>query len=161
MNKFEKIFGSGPKGLLISLSLLAIFLFIEKFLSSLQITDNNILRYSIFGVLSLLTATIIIWSIKSLPPHDRGNKLITFGAFKYFRHPLYAAFLTFFNFGLAVLLNNWIYIIWALAQHPVWHWNIRGEEKLMEKEFPGEYEKYSQETGRFFPKFSKKIKNAT
>jgi protein-S-isoprenylcysteine O-methyltransferase Ste14 len=152
MNKFEKIFGSGPRGLLISLSLLTIFLLIEKYFYSFRITNNDLLRYSVFGVLSLLTGIIIIWSIKSLPPNDRGNKLITSGAFKYFRHPLYAAFLTFFNFGIAVLLNNWIYILWAIVQHPIWHWNIKGEEKLMEKEFPGEYEKYSQTTGRFIPR---------
>ncbi|RJP73993.1 MAG: isoprenylcysteine carboxylmethyltransferase family protein [Ignavibacteriales bacterium] len=161
MNKFEKIFGSGPIGLLISLALLAIFLFIEKYFSSFQITENDFLRYSIFSVLSVLTVIIIIWSVKSLPPSDRGNKLITLGAFKYFRHPLYAAFLTFFNFGLAILLNNWIYILWALVQHPVWHWCIGGEEKLMEKEFPGEYTNYSKRTGRFFPRIFNKSDKAT
>jgi len=156
MNKFQKIFGSGPRGLLISLLLLALFLFIEKYFIPFKITDNDFLRYAFFGVLSLFTVITIIWSIKSLPPQDRGNKIITSGAFKYFRHPLYAAFLTFFNFGLAVLLNNWIYILWALTQHPIWHWNIKEEEKLMEKEFPGDYVKYSQTTGRFFPRFFNK-----
>jgi protein-S-isoprenylcysteine O-methyltransferase Ste14 len=161
MNKYEKIFGMGPRGLVISLLLFAIFAFIEKSFNTLQITGSDFIRYSIFGVLSVFTVITIIWSIKSLPPSDRGNKLITVGAFKYFRHPLYAAFLTFFNFGLAVLLNNWIYILWALAQHPVWHWNINGEEKLMEKKFLGEYEKYSQTTGRFFPRILYKSNKAT
>jgi protein-S-isoprenylcysteine O-methyltransferase Ste14 len=153
MNTYEKIFGTGPRGLFISVSLLAVFAFVEKSFPTLLITNSNFLRYSVFGGLSILTVVLIIWSIKSLPPSYRGNKLITIGAFKYFRHPLYAAFLIFFNFGLAIFLNNWIYIFWALAQHPIWHWNIKGEEKLMGKEFPNEYEKYSQKTGRFFPRF--------
>jgi len=153
MNTYEKIFGTGPRGLLISFSLLIIFSFIEKSFPTLQITDSDFLRYSVFGGLSILALFLIIWSIKFLPPSVRGNKLITTGAFKYFRHPLYVAFLTFFNFGLAIFINNWIYIFWAVVKHPIWHWNIRGEEKLMEKEFPGEYEKYSRVTGRYFPRF--------
>lgn len=160
MNRFQKIFGSGPIGLLISLVLLAVFVFIKKYFISFPITENNFLRYSVFSILSVLTVVIIIWSIKSLPPSDRGNKLITLGAFKYFRHPLYAAFLTFFGFGLAVLLNDWIYILWALLQHPVWHWSIRGEEKLMEKEFPGEYADYCKRTGRFVPRIFNKSDKA-
>jgi protein-S-isoprenylcysteine O-methyltransferase Ste14 len=156
MNKFERIFGTGPRGLLISLILLAISAFIEKFFDLLQITDFDFLRYSIFGCLSTITVLIVLWSITSLSPSDRGNKLITVGAFKYFRHPLYGAFLTFFNFGLAILLNNWIYILWAIVLHLLWHWNIKGEEKLMEKVFAGEYAEYSQKTGRFFPRLLRK-----
>ena len=156
MNKYERIFGTGPRGLLISLILLAISAFIEKYFDLLQITDSDFLRYSIFGCLSTITVLILLWSITSLSPTDRGNKLITVGAFKYFRHPLYGAFLTFFNFGLAILLNNWIYILWAIVLHPLWHWNIKGEEKLMEKVFPGEYVEYSQKTGRFFPRLLRK-----
>ena len=156
MNKFERIFGTGPRGLFISLILLAISAFIEKFFDLLQITNSDFLRYSIFGYLSIITVLIVLWSITSLSPSDRGNKLITVGAFKYFRHPLYGAFLTFFNFGLAILLNNWIYILWAIVLHPLWHWNIKREEKLMEKVFPGEYVEYSQKTGRFFPRLLRK-----
>lgn len=152
MSTYQKIFGTGPRGLLISLIMLAIFIYVEKYFSALQITENDFFRSIIFYVLSAVTLVIIIWSVKSLPPADRGNKLVTAGAFKYFRHPLYGAFLSFFDFGLAVFLNNWIYIIWAILQHPVWHWNIKGEEKLMENAFPGEYEKYCKTTGRFFLK---------
>jgi protein-S-isoprenylcysteine O-methyltransferase Ste14 len=76
--------------------------------------------------------------------------------FKYVRHPLYAAFLDFFDFGLAVLLNNWIYIIWAVLLHPVWHLLINKEEEDLKKIFPGEYEEYCKNTGRFIPRIIKK-----
>lgn len=155
MTTYKKIFGTGPRGLIISLVLLAIAVFLSKYVDRLQIVENDAFRYSIFGCLSTITVLIVLWSVKSLPPSDRGNKLVTAGAFKYFRHPLYGAFLTFFNFGLAILLNNWVYIIWAIVLHPVWHWNIQAEEKMLEKLFPGEYAPYSQKTGRFFPKLKK------
>lgn len=160
MNTYQKIFGSGPIGLVISLLLLFVSISLEDYFYYLQITESNLLRYSVFAGLSIITVLIIVWSTKSLPPSDRGNKLVTAGAFKYFRHPLYAAFLSFFNFGLALFLNNWIYILWAAIQHPIWYLVIKGEEKLMDKEFPEEYKRYSLRTGRFFPKFSK-VNNAT
>jgi protein-S-isoprenylcysteine O-methyltransferase Ste14 len=152
MDTYKRIFGTGPRGLFISLSLLTLCIIIEKYFIFLVITEIDIIRYLIFGILSLIAIVIIIWSVKSLPPTDRGYKLITTGALKYFRHPLYGAFLSFFNFGLAVFLNNWIYVMWAVLQIPIWHWNVIGEEEMMKKEFPGVYEEYIKNTGRFFPK---------
>lgn len=152
MNRYQRVFGSGPAGSSISVLLLAVAVFLEGGLGQLRITDSDGLRYAVFAVLSAVTLLVILWSFTSLPPADRGHKLVTTGAFKYFRHPLYGAVLSFFNFGLAMLLNNWIYVLWALIQHPVWHWVIRGEEQLMEQAFPGEYEEYALATGRFFPR---------
>ena len=152
MNNYQKIFGSGPAGSLISLLLLVISIFLANHFSQFQISNSQFLRYSFFGGMCVITVFIITWSIHSLPPISRGNTLVTSGAFRYFRHPLYGAFLSFFNFGLALFLNNWIYVLWAALQHPVWHWIIKGEEKCMEKQFPGEYEEYSLRTGRFFPR---------
>ena len=152
MTNYERIFGTGPRGTLISLLLLAVCMFFENKIPQLNIMESDTLRYSIFGMLSVVALFVIIWSIKSLPLSDRGASLVTNGAFKYFRHPLYGAFLTFFNIGLAVLLNHWIYIIWAIALHPLWHWNIKSEEKLMETAFPNEYIQYCKVTGRFVPR---------
>ena len=152
MNPYQRFFGAGPAGFLISLLLLGVSGLLENRFSGFQIIANDLLRYSVFALLSLVAALMALWSVISLPLNERGTKLITVGAFKYFRHPLYGAFLSFFNFGLAFLLNNWIYIFWAVIQHPVWHWVIRGEEKLMQQLFPGDYEEYAQKTGRFFPR---------
>ncbi len=152
MNRYQKIFGAGPAGLFVSLLLLIIAILLEEQLNYLRITANDTLRYTVFALLALVTVFIVLRSFRSLLPTDRGRKLTTTGAFKYFRHPLYGAFLSFFNFGLAFLLNNWIYVFWAVIQHPVWHWMIRGEEQLMAQAFPGEYEEYSLKTGRFFPR---------
>lgn len=152
MNHYQRIFGSGPAGLSVSVLLLTASVFFEDHLDYLQITGSNWLRYTVFIALSVVTLLVILWSVRSLPPLDRGRTLITTGAFKYFRHPLYAAFLSFFNFGLAFLLNNWIYILWAVLQHPVWHWVVQAEEDLMARAFPDEYAQYSLVTGRFFPR---------
>ena len=156
MNNFTRMFGAGLKGLFISLTFLVLAFYIKNLLNIPEIFINfKILRLSIFIILTIISIIIIIWSIISLNPKLRGKTLITRGAFKYFRHPLYAAFLSFFNFGLAILLNNWIFIIWALLLHPVWHLLITGEEKVLKNTFPEDYEKYCKNTGRFIPKIFK------
>lgn len=152
MNSYQRIFGTGPRGLLLSLVLLAITRFIAPDTPHTQISADVDLSRFIFILFSLVTLGIIFWSIRSLPPSKRGKELCTSGALHYLRHPLYGAFLSCFNFGLAFLFNNWIYIIWALLLHPLWHWNVRAEEKLMMREFPLEYDAYKKRTGRFFPR---------
>ena len=156
MNNFTRMFGAGLKGLFISLTFLVLAFCIKNLLNIPEIfIDFKILRLSIFIILTIISIIIIIWSIISLNPKLRGKTLITRGAFKYFRHPLYAAFLSFFNFGLAILLNNWIFIIWALLLHPTWHLLIIEEEKILKNTFHEDYEKYCKNTGRFFPKILK------
>jgi protein-S-isoprenylcysteine O-methyltransferase Ste14 len=95
---------------------------------------------------------MIVWSVTSLPTTDRGNKLCIAGAFRYVRHPLYAAFLSIFNFGLAVYLNSYIFVLWAVLLHPIWHYVVRYEERLMINVFGEEYFEYQKKTGRFFPR---------
>ena len=105
---FSKIFGIGPVGLLISLVLLFIAIWVNKQIDLPPLSNNQSLLNSVFFVSCLMTLAIIVWSFKSLPAAERGNKLCTTGAFKYVRHPLYAAFLSVFDFGLAIYLNSYI-----------------------------------------------------
>ncbi len=117
------------------------------------ITGKPAVNQGIFIALTAITVAVVIWSVRSLPPAERGRRLCTSGAFAWFRHPLYAAFLTFFNFGLAFQLDNWIFLVWAVVQHPVWHLNIRYEEQLVRDHFGAEYDDYAHQTGRFVPRF--------
>ncbi|MFA5404887.1 MAG: isoprenylcysteine carboxylmethyltransferase family protein [Ignavibacteria bacterium] len=157
MNNFIRIFGSGPIGLFISLALLYLAFYLKDILNTPSIFgDRKFIPLIIFILLTAVSIVIIIWSLISLSPKQRGRTLITTGALKYFRHPLYAAFLSFFNFGLAFFLNNWIFIFWAIFLHPIWHLLVIGEEKLLKNIFPNDYEKYCENTGRFFPKLFKK-----
>lgn len=152
MTAYDRLFGCGPRGALMGTVLFVITYLLEDVFSLPMITGNDMVRYVVFMLFSIVSIFIFVWSLKSLPPKQREKKLVRTGAFKYFRHPLYAAFVSFFNFGFAVLMNNWIYMIWALMMVPVWHLNIRREELLMEKEFGQEYIEYCSKTGRFFIK---------
>jgi protein-S-isoprenylcysteine O-methyltransferase Ste14 len=150
--RFAKIFGSGPVGLAGSLILLVAASWLNKQIDPPPISDNQLVRSSIFIGSIVATVALVVWSLKSLPAHDRGNRLCDEGAFKYVRHPLYAAFLSVFNFGLAIYLNSYIFVLWAVLLHPLWHWAVRYEERLMIEIFKHEYAEYQKRTGRFFPK---------
>lgn len=153
--RFNKVFGSGPVGLLISLVLFFIAIWLNRRIDLPPIVKSEFLLNSLFLVSCVLTLVIIGWSITSLPAADRGNTLCTTGAFKYVRHPLYAAFLSVFDFGLALYLNSYIFVFWAALLHPVWHYVVSNEEKLMIDIFGETYRKYQKKTGRFFPKLTK------
>ena len=155
MKTYDRLFGSGPRGALVGVLLFIPVYLGEDLVALPEITGNDTFRYVVFVLFTLVSLFIIIWSLKSLPPKERGKKLMTTGAFKYFRHPLYAAFVSFFNFGFAFLMNNWIYMFWTLVMIPVWHLNIRREEELMKQEFGQEYIDYCSRTGRFFVKIVK------
>lgn len=159
ITRFAKIFGSGPIGLLMSLILLVIAMWVNKQIDFLKISDNQFILNTTFLVVSFITVVLIIWSIKSLPASERGNHLCTSGAFKYVRHPLYASFLSVFNVGLALYLNSYLFIVWAILLHPIWHFIVRDEEKMMMHIFKEEYGEYQKKTGRFFPKLTFKQGN--
>jgi len=152
MTKYERLFGAGPRGLVINLFLLALARLLESPVGLPRITDSAPVRWAVFAMSVVGAIGLAAWGLRSLPPGRRGADLVTHGAYKYFRHPVYASLLSNFNFGLAVLLNNWIYVVWALALHGGWHWNIRSEEKLMAQAFPGLYADYCKKTGRFVPR---------
>lgn len=152
MKSYERIFGSGPRGAIISTIMFLVAYFLEDHIGFSQIFTNNALRYSLVTSFSGLGVVLIVWSLISLPVKERGRKLVVTGAFRFFRHPLYAAFLIFFNVGFALYLNNWLYIFWAVLLFPIWSLIIRSEEKLMINTFGNEYEAYCRKTGQFTPK---------
>jgi len=152
MTSYERIYGAGPRGILLSVVLFVLAWKFETTLGLPSITDSDVARWVIFVSSVIGAVGLALWSIKSLPAAERGKKLITTGVYRYLRHPIYATFLSCFDFGLAVLLNNWIYLLWAVLLHGLWHWNIRSEEALMKREFPEEYDAYCALTGRFVPR---------
>ena len=153
MNSYDRIFGLGPRGVLITTILLVLAYYLEDAVGLPRIFNNDVVSFSAFVVFSLAGSVLVVWSLYSLPLKKSGRHLVLSGAFKYCRHPLYAAFLLFFNMGFSLLLNNWIYLIWAFVLFPIWSINVKSEEKLMRNTFGEEYEDYCKKTGRFFPKW--------
>jgi protein-S-isoprenylcysteine O-methyltransferase Ste14 len=147
---YQRFFGGGPIGLALSLVLLSVAFRLAPHIKIQAIHNNREIGDLSLVVSSILALALSIWSLVTLPPLSRGKKLVTTGAFKYLRHPLYTSFLLFF-FGFAFWLDHWIFIIWAISVLPIWHLSVLGEEKLMRQNFPGAYEEYCRQTRRFIP----------
>ena len=156
MREWQRVFGAGPRGAVVSLALLWLAREAAGRIGPAPIHGAARLGDGALVFGGLLTAALIAWSLHSLPPAERGTRLVTRGAFRWFRHPLYAAFLLFGAPALALKLDHWVYLAWAVALHPLWHLNVRYEEGLMRARFGEAYEAYAVATGRFFPRLRRR-----
>lgn len=154
MQTYQRIFGTGPRGLLVSFLSLAVAWGMAMTIDLPPVHGDDAFGLGLFIAAIVLTLAGVVWSLRSLPVNSRGRELVTQGAFRYVRHPLYASFLLSFDFGLALYLDHWLYVLWAVAQLPLWSANVAGEERLMHEAFGAAYADYCEHTGRFIPKFT-------
>lgn len=145
----------GDAGQLISLGLFLVVWVVDSFSwrksTFLQDYLPLYVRLVVLG-LTLVTATLLFRSGHVVVRHEqRPNRVVTTGAFRYVRHPLYlASILTYFGltvstaslFCFALLVGIWIFHNY-LATY---------EEILLEAKFGEEYLKYKQKTGKWVPK---------
>jgi protein-S-isoprenylcysteine O-methyltransferase Ste14 len=81
--------------------------------------------------------------------------LITAGPYQHMRHPMYTALITV-GIGLGLLSSSWYFLLPFLATVIVVAFRIQKEEAAMLEKFGERYLKYSQATGRFFPRLRRK-----
>ena len=148
----RRLFGVGPIGAGITLILLAAAIRVDRALG-----HPEILRYGslmrMLGVLLICAGlALLFWSMYTLRSWWADNRLCTTGPFRWFRHPMYAAWITFVSLGIAFYLNSWILLAWVILLHPVWHRLVIHEEKMMSERFEDEYRAYAEQTGRFIPR---------
>lgn len=110
----------------------------------------------------LLTAFgyfLFVWSVLARGRYatswdmSEDHKLVTWGPYRYVRHPSYAAYFILFA-GLFLMLVNLIAVIPFIAI-PGYVQITNIEEELLAKRFGDEYTHYQRITGKFFPKRSK------
>jgi protein-S-isoprenylcysteine O-methyltransferase Ste14 len=110
----------------------------------------------------LLTAFgyfLFVWSVLARGRYatswdmSEDHKLVTWGPYRYVRHPSYAAYFILFA-GLFLMLVNLIAVIPFIAI-PGYVQITNIEEELLAKRFGDEYAHYQRITGKFFLKRSK------
>jgi protein-S-isoprenylcysteine O-methyltransferase Ste14 len=148
----QRLFGVGPIGAGVTLILLAVAIRVDRALGHPEISRYGSLM-QMLGVLLICTGLVLLfWSMHTLRNWWAKNRLCTTGPFRWFRHPMYAAWITFVSLGIALYLNSWVLLIWVVSLHPVWHWLVIREEKVMVEHFQAAYRGYSARTGRFIPR---------
>lgn len=151
-SRLQKFFGVGPMGLGISLILLAAALLADRGLGHPKILKYPLLMEGL-GALSVCAGLVLyFWTAYVLRNWWAKGQLCTTGPFRWFRHPMYAAWITFLAPGVAVYLNSWVLLLWVMSLHPVWRRLVVREEKMMSERFHEEYRAYAKTTGRFIPR---------
>ncbi|MEM8997381.1 MAG: isoprenylcysteine carboxylmethyltransferase family protein [Acidobacteriota bacterium] len=149
---YRRLFGSGPPGILATLVLFAVAKVAADRVPNGEIHGSSAVSLAAAVTFGLAALALAIASTTSLPPDQRGRGVCRTGAYRWFRHPLYASFLLG-TLGLALYLDHWIYLAWAVLLHPIWHVLVRHEEGLMLETFGQPYADYARVTGRFVPRF--------
>ncbi len=107
----------------------------------------------------LMTAfgyTVFIWSVLARGRYAtswmmaENQKLVTWGPYRYVRHPSYLAYFILF-IGLFLTLLSLVAVIPLIAV-PGYIRITTIEEELLTKKFGEAYLKYQRKTGKFFPK---------
>jgi protein-S-isoprenylcysteine O-methyltransferase Ste14 len=102
-------------------------------------------------ILMAIAAVYYFTTLRLMLPGIRENRLITGGAYRLCRNPLYSALLLFLVPGLALLLNSWIILSTTVVGYIVFRRFIHEEEEMLERLFGEEYTIYHDRTSRFFP----------
>jgi protein-S-isoprenylcysteine O-methyltransferase Ste14 len=152
IGRLQKLFGVGPIGGIISLLLLTIAVWVDRVSGHSAILANPTPIKVFGGGLAVIGLGLYFWSFWTLRDWWVKGELCTMGPFKWFRHPMYAAFITFIIPSVALYLNSWIILFFAVLIHLIWHQLVTKEEKMMFEIFQDEYRSYAARAGRFLPR---------
>jgi protein-S-isoprenylcysteine O-methyltransferase Ste14 len=102
----------------------------------------------IFFTLGTHRIPIALWH----QDNDAPKHIVTYGAYRWIRHPFYASFLLAL-FGAMVFCPNWGTLFTFVQGFAILNHTAAGEEKrLCASEFGAEYGEYMRRTGRFWPR---------
>ena len=113
-----------------------------------------------FGVVVAITAAFLLfWMFRSLGMNitdtvvtRRDHTLITDGPYRWIRHPLYT-FGSLFFISLSLVTGIWLIPLLAIPTFAILIQRTSIEERALQERFGDEYLRYSERTGRFFPRF--------
>ena len=100
-----------------------------------------------------LGCALLAWAVQSARAGQNGRRLVTTGAYRYLRHPQYAAFIWCLAPGLALLCHSYALLAWAAVQLPLWQALTKREELILEANLGQAYRDYAAGTGAFWPRW--------
>jgi len=150
--KLPRRFGVGPFGILLSAALFVVVYWVKPYIPLPPLFAGTTVPKVALGAGVVFSVVMVVWSVRSLPIGERGQGVCTSGAYRYVRHPVYAAFSSIGALGLALYFNHPVFLVWIVAVQLLWHWLVQFEEQMMVVEFGEEYVRYMEHTGRFLPR---------
>lgn len=109
------------------------------------------LIFSILGfIIALLSVVQLNKNLTVFPTPKTDSELITFGMYKFSRHPIYTG-LILFTFGYAIFKASLFKVLIALVLLLLFYFKTNYEEQKLLQKFPN-YKDYKKKVNRFFPK---------
>jgi protein-S-isoprenylcysteine O-methyltransferase Ste14 len=115
------------------------------------------LRWTGAGLLAAC-ALLLSWTLHSLGKNltdtvvtRKAHTLVTTGPYRWVRHPFYVSVLLL-AVSCAMLTANWFILASGLAAFTMMVLRTRIEEGKLLERFGGEYRRYMERTGAFFPR---------
>ena len=152
ISKFQKRFGIGPLGFLISLAIFGVLWQLDRILHHVEISYQPRAVRNVGLVLIAIWICWHAWSIKTISQWWWHDRLCTTGPYRIVRHPIYAGAILLGALGLALLFNSWIMLLLPVLMYVAYSILVRKEEAMMTAVFGGEYQRYAAKTGRLFPR---------
>jgi protein-S-isoprenylcysteine O-methyltransferase Ste14 len=146
-------YGVGPKIGRVTLPYLAVSIALTVFFPEIfGMGSFARLPFLIAGGVLILFALVFYFStLKLMLPGIKENRLITGGAYRFCRNPLYSAIILFLIPGIGLAANSWLIITTSLVGFLMFRISVREEEDMLERIFGEEYRRYREKTPLFFP----------
>lgn len=151
--RYERLFGVGPSGIVLTILIWAGFLYLEKWIGIPKIRIGPTFRWILLALFAVDFVVTILWSMVALPPSRRGRELVTTGPFRLVRHPLYSVVIFSGSGTVAIGYRSWTVIFSVILLNLLWSWHVRREEEYLLDKFGEQYREYMRTTGQFFPRF--------
>jgi protein-S-isoprenylcysteine O-methyltransferase Ste14 len=148
----------GDSGQLILLVIFLLIWLLDSFVMQISTFPSDYvplyIRLILFGLI-LATAVYFIQSGHVVVNHEqRPEGVVSTGAFRYLRHPLYMGSMMFY-LGLAVSTAS-LFSLMMVVLIFLFYNHIAGyEETMLEDRFPEAYRKYKKRTGKWMPKIGR------
>ena len=144
MNNKMKITGVAPLIAAPTFAYLIITVVVSYYTSPLFSIVNNGSNILVYVGIALIIPEIIMVAAcgrRLLKSFDK-NKLMTDGLYKFFRDPMYVAYLIFVIPGICLLFNSWLVLTTVILNYVLYSTFIKREHKYLEEKFGAEYKEY-------------------
>lgn len=144
------------------LSALLASLFYFKFLGLMPIFDNvEIALEALSAIFSVASISLMSYTLGTHrrrlalwhQTNDAPEEIVTYGAYKYIRHPFYSSFILASLATVALCPSIWSIALMIYISLMLNFTAAREEKKLSASIFGDKYRAYITQSGRFIPKF--------
>jgi len=144
MNNKMKITGVAPLIAAPTFAYLIITVVVSYYTNPLFSIVNNGSNILVYAGIALIIPGIIMVAAcgrRLLKSFDK-NKLMTDGLYKFFRDPMYVAYLIFVIPGICLMFNSWLVLTTVILNYVLYSTFIKREHKYLEEKFGAEYKEY-------------------